>query len=292
MLRRSAITPSLPGLFRAERPRAPPRPPTPLDAMPRVVLIPGVGLLGLGKSRKDAGRRRRPRRGDGPHRHRRRGRRPLWRAVSRPTCSVRILAAGTGQARPGGRETAAGQVAAITGGAGTIGAATARLFAAATARRSRFSTSTARRPRPMPPIGGAALGRCLRRHRCGVGRRGLRPHRGPLRRARHPRLQCRRGLAGADRRGRRRLLRQSFELNFFGHQRSRRPRCASCWRKGPAARCCSTPPSRRSIPARISAPTACPRRPRCSCRANMRSTMARTAFAPTPSTPTASAPAS
>ena len=42
------------------------------------------------------------------------------------------------------------------------------------------------------------------------------------------------------------LLRKSFELNFFAHQKVAQAAVRSCWRRAPAAACCSTCRSRRS----------------------------------------------
>jgi len=50
------------------------------------------------------------------------------------------------------------------------------------------------------------------------------------------------------------VLRKSFELNFYGHQRVAQAAVGSCWRREPAAASCSMCRSRRSIRARISDP--------------------------------------
>ena len=61
------------------------------------------------------------------------------------------------------------------------------------------------------------------------------------------------------------ILRQSFELNFFAHQtRGAKRGAGDEGARAPAAACCSTSPSRRSIPARISGPMVCRKPRRCS----------------------------
>ena len=121
----------IPHLFRSATTRASAASRSALDPMPRVVLVPGLGLFGLGRSKKDArvaadlaeaaietitdaeatGR---------------------FEAISRSR-HVRhgILVARTGKARHGSRKPLAGQIVAVTGAGGAIGAATAQAFAAA-----------------------------------------------------------------------------------------------------------------------------------------------------------------
>ena len=41
------------------------------------------------------------------------------------------------------------------------------------------------------------------------------------------------------------ILRQSFELNFFAHQKVAQAAVKICWRRAPAAACCSTYRNRR-----------------------------------------------
>ena len=113
------------------RPRAPPRQPsssdyhayfarnnarvggtkTMLDPLPRVVLVPGLGLFGLGRSKKDARDRRRSRRGRDRGDHRRRSDRPLRVDLRSRHVRLRILVARTGQARQRRRTPLAGQIA-------------------------------------------------------------------------------------------------------------------------------------------------------------------------------------
>ena len=58
------------------------------DPLPRVVLVPGLGLFGLGASAKDARDRRRHRRSRGRRHHRRRSDRTLHARSPKPTCSI------------------------------------------------------------------------------------------------------------------------------------------------------------------------------------------------------------
>ena len=108
----------------------------------------------------------------------------------------------------------AGQIVAVTGAGGTIGAATAKAFAAAGAevalldvnedgREGKGQGDRRRRDRHR-----------LRCHRRGLGKRGVRPGRRGLRRRRHRGVERGRGVAGPHRRGRRsgaaRKLRAEF----------------------------------------------------------------------------------
>ena len=85
------------------------------------------------------------------------------------------------------------------------------------------------------------------------------------------------------------VLRKSFELNFYGHQRVAQAAVKIMLAQGTGG-CLLFNVSKQAVnPGRISAPTACPRRRRCSWCGNTRSTTAPTASAPTRSMPTASA---
>ena len=102
-----------------------------LDPLPRVALVPGLGLFGLGRSKKDASIAAdlaecavevdRGCRGDRPLR------------VDLRSRHVRLEYWSLEQAKLGAaaEKPLAGQIAAITGAGGTIGAATAKAFAAA-----------------------------------------------------------------------------------------------------------------------------------------------------------------
>ena len=212
--------------------------------MPRVVLVPGSACSASGARPRmrriaaDLAENMRSRtmsdaEGDRPLRARSRGR-PV---------RLRILVARTGQAARR-RETLplTGQVAVVTGGAGAIGAATARPFAAAGAavalldldRRSGASQAAADRQRRHRPR--------MRRDRCRVG--------GATRSTAVSAtfggvdiVVSNAGAAwqGADRRGRRGDPAQELRAEFLrpSDRRAGRP-CGSCWSRAPAAACCST----------------------------------------------------
>ena len=114
-----------------------------LDPLPRVVLVPGLGLFGLGRSHE--GRRASP--PISPKPRSRPSPTPRRSAASsrspKPTCStceywsLEQAKLGTAKELP-----LAGQVAVVTGAGGAIGAATAQGVRARRAPRSRCSTST------------------------------------------------------------------------------------------------------------------------------------------------------
>ena len=193
---------------------------TMLDPMPRVVLVPGVGLFGLGRSKKDAQHRRRSRRGRDCHHHRCRGGRPLRAAAGGRSVRCRILVARAGEARQ--RQGAAAGGAGrrhhrrrrrdricdrqgIRGGRRRSGAARCRR-----GRRAGESQGDRRRgawafdaTSPTP-------------HRCGTPSRAVASAFGGV--------DIAVSNAGAAWQGRigevdEAVLRQSFELNFYGHQR-------------------------------------------------------------------------
>jgi rhamnulose-1-phosphate aldolase/alcohol dehydrogenase len=192
---------------------------TMLDPMPRVVLVPGLGLFGLGRSKKDA---------------------TVAADLAEAAVATITDAEGIGrfeplpeqdlfdveywsleQAKLGGARQAplAGQVAVITGAAGAIGFATARTFAAAGAEVALLDIDQAAVQTKAEAIGGAARGvRCDVTDMASV-------------RAAFDSVACEFGgvdivvsNAGAAWQGRigevdEAVLRQSFELNFYGHQR-------------------------------------------------------------------------
>jgi len=192
---------------------------TMLDPMPRVVLAPGVGLFGLGRSKKDA---------------------KIAADLAEAAIATITDAEAVGrfeplpesdlfdveywsleQAKLGNAKEPplAGQVAVITGAAGAIGFATAKAFAAAGAEVALLDVDEAAAQAKARAIGGAALGL-----RCDV------TDAASVRDAFAQVASAFGGVdiavsnAGAAWQGRigevdEAVLRQSFELNFYGHQR-------------------------------------------------------------------------
>ncbi|HET9816559.1 MAG TPA: bifunctional aldolase/short-chain dehydrogenase [Xanthobacteraceae bacterium] len=192
---------------------------TMLDPMPRVVLVPGVGLFGLGRSKRDA-----------------KIAADLAEAAVATITDAEVIGRfeplpesdlfdveywSLEQAKLGGaREPPlAGQVAVITGAAGAIGFATAKAFAAAGAEVALLDVDEAAAQAKAKAIGGAALGL-----RCDV------TDAASVKGAFAQVVSAFGGVdiavsnAGAAWQGRigevdEAVLRQSFELNFYGHQR-------------------------------------------------------------------------
>jgi rhamnose utilization protein RhaD (predicted bifunctional aldolase and dehydrogenase)/NAD(P)-dependent dehydrogenase (short-subunit alcohol dehydrogenase family) len=192
---------------------------TMLDPSPRVVLVPGVGLFGLGRSKKDA---------------------KVASDLAEAAIATITDAEAVGRFEPlpeadlfdveywsleqaklgNARELPlAGQVALITGGAGAIGFATARAFAAAGAEVALLDVDEAAAQAKANAIGGAAVG-----IRCDV------TDAASVRDAFAQVVSVFGGVdiavsnAGAAWQGRigevdEAVLRESFELNFYGHQR-------------------------------------------------------------------------
>jgi rhamnose utilization protein RhaD (predicted bifunctional aldolase and dehydrogenase)/NAD(P)-dependent dehydrogenase (short-subunit alcohol dehydrogenase family) len=191
----------------------------PLDPLPRVALVPGLGLFGLGRSKKDS-----------------------RVAADLAECAVECItdAEAIGrfesiseaemfdmeywsleQAKLGAAKELplAGQVAVITGAGGTIGAATAKAFAAAGAEVALLDVDASAAQGRAKAIGGAALAlACDVTDAVSVGR------------AFDQVVAAFGGVdivvsnAGAAWQGRigevdEAVLRRSFELNFYGHQR-------------------------------------------------------------------------
>jgi rhamnose utilization protein RhaD (predicted bifunctional aldolase and dehydrogenase)/NAD(P)-dependent dehydrogenase (short-subunit alcohol dehydrogenase family) len=191
----------------------------PLDPMPRVVLVPGLGLFGLGRSKKDA------------------------RAAADLTeAAIETItdAEATGryqalddqnlfdmeywsleQAKLGAaaEKPLAGQVVAVTGGGGAIGAATAKAFAAAGAEVALLDKNFAAAAEIAKAIGGSSIAVA-----CDVTLPRM------AQAAFEQVVEAFGGVdivvsnAGAAWQGRigevdEAVLRESFELNFYGHQR-------------------------------------------------------------------------
>ena len=174
----------------------------PLDPAPRVVLVPGLGLFGLGRSRKDA-----------------RVAADLAEAAIETIADAEAIGRFESLPEPDlfdmeywSLEQAklsaakplplAGQIVAVTGAGSGIGAATAKAFAAAGAEVALLDVNEAAAKEKAKTIGGAAI--LLRCHGRDLGRQRLRSRRRNLRRPRHSRVQRGRdAAAGQDRRHRR-----------------------------------------------------------------------------------------
>jgi rhamnose utilization protein RhaD (predicted bifunctional aldolase and dehydrogenase)/NAD(P)-dependent dehydrogenase (short-subunit alcohol dehydrogenase family) len=192
---------------------------TMLDPVPRVVLVPGVGLFGLGRSKKEA---------------------RIAADLAEAAVATITDAEAVGrfeplpeadlfdveywsleQAKLGSAREAplAGQIAAITGAAGAIGFATAKAFAAAGAEVALLDVDEAAVQAKAKAIGGAALGlRCDVTDAASVREAFARVA------AAFGGLDIAVSNAGAAWQGRigevdEAVLRESFELNFYGHQR-------------------------------------------------------------------------
>jgi len=192
---------------------------TMLDPSPRVVLVPGVGLFGLGRSRKDA---------------------RVAADLAEAAVATITDAEAVGRFEPlpeadlfdveywsleqaklgGAKELAlAGQVAAITGAAGSIGFATAKAFAAAGAEVALLDVDEAAAKAKAKAIGAAALGL-----RCDVTDAVSVKDAFAAVAAAFGGVDIAVSNAGAAWQGRigevdEAVLRESFELNFYGHQR-------------------------------------------------------------------------
>ena len=210
---------SLPGLFRAQQRRVAGNSKTMLDPAPRVILVPGLGLFGLGRSKKDA---------------------KVAADLAEAAVDAITAAEAIGRFSPIGEEDMfdceywsleqaklgsakelplAGQIAVITGAAGAIGFATAKAFAAAGAEVALLDLDGKAAQDKAKAIGGAAIGLG-----CDV------TDDASVRAAFDKVAETFGGVdilvsnAGAAWQGRigevdDATLRKSFELNFFSHQR-------------------------------------------------------------------------
>jgi rhamnose utilization protein RhaD (predicted bifunctional aldolase and dehydrogenase)/NAD(P)-dependent dehydrogenase (short-subunit alcohol dehydrogenase family) len=190
-----------------------------LDPVPRVILVPGVGLFGLGRSRKDA---------------------KIAADLAEAAIATITDAEAVGRFEPlpeadlfdveywsleqaklgGARELPlAGQVAVITGAGGAIGSATAKAFAAAGCEVALLDVDEAAARAKAKAIGGAALG-----IRCDVTDAASVKQAFAQVAAAFGGVDIAVSNAGAAWQGRigevdEAVLRESFELNFYGHQR-------------------------------------------------------------------------
>ena len=192
---------------------------TMLDPKPRVVLVPGVGLFGLGRSKKDA---------------------KIAADLAEAAIATITDAEAVGRFEPlpeadlfdveywsleqaklgSAREPPlAGQVAIITGAAGAIGFATAKTFAAAGAEVALLDLDGASAQAKAKAIGGAALGL-----RCDVTDAASVKEAFAQVASAFGGVDIAVSNAGAAWQGRigevdEAVLRESFDLNFYGHQR-------------------------------------------------------------------------
>ena len=191
-----------------------------LDPAPRVILVPGLGLFGLGRAKKDA-----------------RIAADLAEAAVEAITDAEAIGRyapiseadmfdceywSLEQAKLGAaaEKPLAGQICAITGAAGTIGAATAKAFSAAGAEVALLDVNLAAAQETAKAIGGAAIA-----FACDV------TNAASVNAAIAEVVAAFGGVdivvsnAGAAWQGRigevdEAILRQSFELNFYGHQRT------------------------------------------------------------------------
>jgi rhamnose utilization protein RhaD (predicted bifunctional aldolase and dehydrogenase)/NAD(P)-dependent dehydrogenase (short-subunit alcohol dehydrogenase family) len=187
-----------------------------LDPMPRVILVPGLGLFGLGRSVRDA---------------------KIAADIARSTIETVTDAEAVGRFEPVGEadlfdieywsleqaklgqsseKPLAGQIAAITGGAGTIGLATARAMSGAGAEVALLDIAGAENA--AKKLGGAALG-----VQCDVTDPAAVRHAFDRVAEYFGGVDIVVSNAGAAAQGRigeveEAVLRRSFELNFFAHQ--------------------------------------------------------------------------
>jgi NAD(P)-dependent dehydrogenase (short-subunit alcohol dehydrogenase family) len=193
-------------------------PKTMLDAMPRVILVPGLGLFGLGRDARAAAVA-------ADIAEATVGTITDAEAVGRYTClseaelfRMEYWSLEQAKLSKAAEKPLQGQIAAITGGAGTIGAATARLFAANGAEVAVLDIDGGKATDVAASIGKFALGlECdvTDRRSVAAAFEGVVGAFGGL-----DILVSNAGAAWQGKIGELddATLRQSFELNFFGHQ--------------------------------------------------------------------------
>jgi len=190
-----------------------------LDPLPRIVLVPGLGLFGLGRSKQDAMIAADIAEAwlEGVTDAEAIGRFASISEADMFDCEYWPLE----QAKlgPAPQKPLVGQIAVITGAGGAIGAATARVFASAGAEVALLDVNSKAASDQAQAIGGSAIP-----VHCDV------TNEASVRAAFEQVVTCFGGVdivvsnAGAAWQGKigevdEKILRQSFELNFYGHQR-------------------------------------------------------------------------
>ena len=217
---------------------------TMLDPMPRLTLVPGLGMFGHGRTLKDAKIAVRCRRDVDRGGARRRSRRPLRAAVARPTCSSSNTGRWSRPSSPRNKpKPLTGQVVLVTGGAGAIGAATAKLFADNGAHVVVVDLDADKAARSRQEGRQRVDRRRLRRHRSGLGARRLRSRRSRSLAASTSSspMPARPGKARIGD-ARRRAAAQELRAQLLRPPERRAERRAHhAGSRAPAACCCSTP---------------------------------------------------
>ena len=129
-----------------------------LDPLPRVVLVPGLGLFGLGRTKQDAVIAADIAEAWVEGVSRRRSDRHDSNRSPKPTCSIANIGRSNRPSSAARKEPPlAGQIAAVTGAGGAIGAATAKAFAAAGAEVALLDVNRAAAREQANAIGATAL---------------------------------------------------------------------------------------------------------------------------------------